>query len=165
MTKSQRDSGEQGRCLPVSIRGRSPGHDSGSQRPFRGYLQLAATVATEEIHRAFLGPFMEYKTFFHGHSYTGNALACAAACACLEVFETENTLEAIQPKIAFWPSALQRRLNPCLMLARVRQRGFMVGIELTEDRPTRADYPPELRMGARVDPECSETRCHSSAAW
>ncbi len=115
-----------------------------------GYLPLAATVATEEIHRAFLGPFMEYKTFFHGHSYTGNSLACAAACACLDVFETENTLEAIQPKIRLLAERLAAEIEPLPHVGEVRQCGFMVGIELTEDRSTRADYPPELRMGARV---------------
>ena len=115
-----------------------------------GYLPLAATVATEEIHRAFLGPFMEYKTFFHGHSYTGNALACAAACACLDVFETENTLEAIQPKIRLLAERLAAEIEPLPHVGEIRQCGFMVGIELTEDRSTRAEYPPELRMGARV---------------
>src|SRR5947209_20237301 len=58
-----------------------------------GYLPLAATLATEEIYSAFLAPFEEKRTFFHGHTYTGNPLACAAALANLALFESERTLE------------------------------------------------------------------------
>jgi adenosylmethionine-8-amino-7-oxononanoate transaminase len=115
-----------------------------------GYLPLAATLVTDQIHRAFLGQYEEYRTFFHGHSYTGNALACAAACACLDVFESENTLEAIQPKIRLLGERLAAEIDPLSHVGEIRQCGFMVGIELSENRALRADYPPELRMGARV---------------
>lgn len=115
-----------------------------------GYLPLAATLVTDEIYRAFLGPHTEYKTFFHGHSYTGNALACAAACACLDIFESENTLEAIQPKIGLLGERLAAEIEPLHHVGEIRQRGFMVGIELIEDTTLRTDYPPELRMGAQV---------------
>ena len=115
-----------------------------------GYLPLAATLVTDEIHRAFLGAYTEHKTFFHGHSYTGNALACAAACACLDVFESENTLEAIQPKIRLLAERLAADIEPMPHVGEIRQCGFMVGIELTEGRSVRVDYPPERRMGARV---------------
>ena len=73
-----------------------------------GYLPLAATLATEEIYRAFLGRYDEWKTFFHGHSYTGNPLGCAVALANLEVFRRERTLARLRPKIA----ALTRWLRP-----------------------------------------------------
>jgi adenosylmethionine-8-amino-7-oxononanoate aminotransferase len=95
-----------------------------------GYLPLAATFATERIYEGFLGRHDEYRTFFHGHTYTGNPLACAAAIATLDVFEEERTLESLQPKIEL----LARLLEPIAQLpsvAEVRQRGFMVGIELT----------------------------------
>jgi len=115
-----------------------------------GYLPLAATLVTDEIHRAFLGKRTEYKTFFHGHSYTGNALACAAACACLEIFEKEKVMENAQPKIALLSQALKEQIEPLPRVGEIRQCGFMVGIELVEDRATRRPYPPELRMGARV---------------
>src|SRR3954463_7492352 len=65
-----------------------------------GYLPLAATLATEQVYEGFLGAFEQFRTFFHGHTYTGNPLACAAALATLDVFEQERTLEALQPKIA-----------------------------------------------------------------
>ncbi len=115
-----------------------------------GYLPLAATLATEEIFSAFLGEYKEYKTFFHGHTYTGNPLGCAAALANLELFERENIVEKMQPQIAY----LQKRLNEEFVslthVSDVRQWGFMVGIELAEDQASRKKYPPEKRIGHRV---------------
>src|SRR3712207_4108565 len=64
-----------------------------------GYLPLAATLTTERVYEGFLGRFDEFRTFFHGHTYTGNPLACAAALASLDVFEEERTLERLAPKI------------------------------------------------------------------
>ncbi len=119
-----------------------------------GYLPLAATLTTEEIFRAFLGRHEEFKTFFHGHTYTGNPLACAAALANLDVFEKERTIEKLQPKIR----RLARRLAEIARLPHVgdiRQRGFMVGIELVEDVAANRAYPVEKRMGHRV---CLEAR-------
>ena len=107
-----------------------------------GYLPLAATLASEEIYAGFLGEFEQFRAFFHGHTYTGNPLACAAALATLALFEEERTLERLGPKIEL----LERLLEPLAVhpgVTEVRQRGFMVGIELTE-------YPVELRMGHRV---------------
>lgn len=115
-----------------------------------GYLPLAATMVSEKIYNAFLGAYGEYKAFFHGHSYTGNALACAAACACLDIFEEERTVDAVQPKIALLAEKLTAEIEPLTHVGEVRQRGFMVGIELVEDRASRTPYPLESRMGARV---------------
>jgi adenosylmethionine-8-amino-7-oxononanoate aminotransferase len=114
-----------------------------------GYLPLGATLATEEIYQAFLGDYAEWKTFFHGHSYTGNPLGCAAALANLEVFRKERTLARLRPRI----KALARFIRPLLKLSHVgevRQRGFMVGIELVQNRATRAPYPLPDRIGHRV---------------
>ncbi|HKT34146.1 MAG TPA: adenosylmethionine--8-amino-7-oxononanoate transaminase [Nitrospira sp.] len=117
-----------------------------------GYLPLAATLATEEIYQAFLGKYEEFKTFFHGHSYTGNPLGCAVALANLEIFRDEHTLTKLQPKI----SRLSRLLKPLMRLPHVgdiRQQGFMAGIELVRDRTTREAYPLESRIGHRVATE------------
>src|SRR5262249_59363952 len=65
-----------------------------------GYLPLAATLATEEVFAAFLAPYEEFRAFFHGHTYTGNALACAVGLASLAVVAEERTLERLQPKVA-----------------------------------------------------------------
>ncbi len=115
-----------------------------------GYLPLAATLATEEIYAAFLGKHTEYRTFFHGHSYTGNALACAAATAGLEIFEQERVLESSRPKIELLSNLLAEEITPLPQVGDVRQCGFMVGIELVQDKPRRQSFEPGLRMGARV---------------
>src|SRR4051794_4200486 len=94
-----------------------------------GYLPLAATLATERIYSGFLGRHEEFRTFFHGHTYTGNPLACAAGLATLRLFEQERTLETLAPKI----DLLGELLEPIAAMpgvAEVRRRGFMVGIEL-----------------------------------
>lgn len=114
-----------------------------------GYMPLAATLTTEDIYKAFLGTYEDFKTFFHGHSYTGNPLGCAVALANLEVFRKEKPLTKLRPKIA----ALARLLRPLGQLEHVgeiRQRGFMVGIELVQDRATKTAYPLAARAGHRV---------------
>jgi adenosylmethionine-8-amino-7-oxononanoate aminotransferase len=108
-----------------------------------GYLPLAATLAAERVYEAFLGEFQEFKTFFHGHTYTGNPLACAAALATLDVFEEERTLERLQPKIALLAELLDEHVAPLPAVREVRRRGFMVGIELVE-------FPLDARIGHQV---------------
>jgi adenosylmethionine---8-amino-7-oxononanoate aminotransferase len=113
-----------------------------------GYLPLAATLTTEEVYEGFLGAPAEAKTFFHGHTYTGNPVACAVALANLDIFRDERTIEALQPKIEL----LDRRLAEIAEMpgvAEVRSRGVMVGIDLGE-------HDPELRVGHRVTREARE---------
>src|SRR5918992_1514549 len=107
-----------------------------------GYLPLAATLATERIYQSFLGGHDEFKTFFHGHTYTGNPLACAAAHGCLDAFEQERTLVRLQPKIRLLTDLLAD-VAAMPEVAEVRHRGFMVGIDLGE-------HETALRMGHRV---------------
>ena len=114
-----------------------------------GYMPLAATLTTDEIYKAFLGKYEDFKTFFHGHSYTGNPLGCAVALANLEVFKKDKTLARLQPKI----KTMAQLLQPLWQLPHVgdiRQRGFMAGIELVEDKKTRKPYPLKARFGHRV---------------
>jgi adenosylmethionine---8-amino-7-oxononanoate aminotransferase len=108
-----------------------------------GYLPLAATLTTAEVYDAFLGEHHELKTFFHGHTYTGNPLACAAALATLDVFESERTLERLAPKIDLLGELLDELVAPLPTVAEVRRRGFMTGIELTA-------FPLAERMGHQV---------------
>lgn len=114
-----------------------------------GYLPLAATITTAEIYNAFLGDFSDLKTFFHGHSYTGNPLACAAALACLDIFEKERTLETLGPKIELLESFL-KDMSKLDHVGDVRNKGLMAGIELVKDKPAKEPYPWEDRMGWRV---------------
>jgi adenosylmethionine-8-amino-7-oxononanoate aminotransferase len=117
-----------------------------------GYLPLAATLATEAIFESFLGPFESRRTFFHGHTYTGNPLACAAATASLRLFRERKVLEGLPAKIA----ALARGLEPARAhrhVGEIRQRGLMVGIELVRDRATKEEWPYEARAGHQVTRE------------
>ena len=115
-----------------------------------GYLPLAATLTTEKIFSAYLGEYKEFKTFFHGHTYTGNPLGCAVALANLEVFAKENTIENMQPRSAY----LHKRLNEEFLrlphVSDVRQWGYMIGIELAQDKNDRKSYAPEQRIGYKV---------------
>jgi adenosylmethionine-8-amino-7-oxononanoate aminotransferase len=115
-----------------------------------GYLPLAATLATEEIFSTFLGEYQEYKTFFHGHTYTGNPLGCAAALANLELFERDHVVETMQPRITELRQRLEKDFLALAHVSDVRQWGYMVGIELVEDKTRRRNYPPEKRIGYKV---------------
>jgi adenosylmethionine---8-amino-7-oxononanoate aminotransferase len=113
-----------------------------------GYLPLAATVTTERVYEGFLGRFEEFRTFFHGHTFTGNPLACAAGVATLETFEREGTLDRLQPKIELLARLLDHRIDSLPGVAEVRQRGFMVGIELVE-QPAQARLGHQVALAAR----------------
>ena len=112
-------------------------------------MPLAVTLASEEIYTAFLGEFRELKTFFHGHSYTGNPLACAAALACLDIFEREETLKNLLPRI----DILEKRLREICELAHVgdvRNKGLMAVIELVKGKKTKEAYAWEDKIGWKV---------------
>jgi adenosylmethionine-8-amino-7-oxononanoate aminotransferase len=114
-----------------------------------GYLPLAATLATEEIYQQFLGEFQEFKAFFHGHTYTGNPLAAAAALASLDLFASDQVLANLQGKI----NLLANRLASMAAhphIGDIRQRGFMVGMELVKDKAGKEPFPVERRTGHRV---------------
>ncbi|MGH7803651.1 MAG: adenosylmethionine--8-amino-7-oxononanoate transaminase, partial [Candidatus Binatia bacterium] len=115
-----------------------------------GYLPLAATFATEEIFSAFLGRYEERKTFFHGHTYTGNPLACAAAIASLDLFAKERILDRVAATAARLGRLLDERIAPLRHVAEIRRWGMMVGIELLKDVERRAAYDSAERIGHRV---------------
>src|SRR5437773_1138857 len=99
-----------------------------------GYLPLAATLASEEVFAAFLGPYEEFRAFFHGHTYSGNPLGCAVALASLRLFREERTLERLAPKLARLRERLAAEIAPLEHVGDVRQQGVMVGIELVAER-------------------------------
>ena len=111
-----------------------------------GYLPLAATIATDEIYNAFVGEFKELKTFFHGHSYTGNPLACAAALACLDIFEKEETLRNLKPKIELIEGWL-KEISELSHVGDARNKGLMAGVELVKDKNTKEPYAWQKKMG------------------
>jgi adenosylmethionine-8-amino-7-oxononanoate aminotransferase len=114
-----------------------------------GYLPMAATLTTERIFEAFLGPPEEGRTFFHGHTYTGNALGAAAALATLEIFAREAVIEALQPKIARLTAELER-LRAVPAVGDIRQCGLAAGVELVRDRAAKASFPPGERRGMKA---------------
>jgi adenosylmethionine-8-amino-7-oxononanoate aminotransferase len=114
-----------------------------------GYLPLAVTLTTDEIYDAFLGEFRDLKTFFHGHSYTGNPLACAAAIACLDLIEQENVLENLRGKTRMLASWLKEILN-LRHVGDVRNIGLMAGVELVRNKKTKEPYDWAEKMGWRV---------------
>ena len=113
-----------------------------------GYMPLAATLASERIYEAFLGDHADLRTFFHGHTYTANPLACAAALATLDVFESERTLEALAPKIELFGELLDEFVAPLRCVGAIRRRGFMAGIEL-EGFPLAARIGHQVTLAAR----------------
>lgn len=116
-----------------------------------GYMPLAATLATEAIFSAFLGDFKELKTFFHGHTYTGNPLACAAALASLQVFSEEKTLDdsVYGPKAKKYSEGMQA-LEKLEHVGSVRYRGLMGGVEVVRNKATKEPYPFEARIGNEI---------------
>jgi len=118
-----------------------------------GYLPLAATLTTQRIFDAFLGKYEEYKTFFHGHTYTANPLACSAAIANLEIFRNEHVISKLQPKIKRLARELGR-MKAMRWVGDIRQLGLMAGIELVKNNLTGEDFDVELNVGAKVCEIC-----------
>lgn len=119
-----------------------------------GYLPVAATLATEAIHDSFLGRQEDLRTFFHGHTYTGNPLACAVAAANLDLMAERGTVAEAARRGAL----LGEGLAPLLRhprVAEVRRLGLMAGVQLALDPANRTPFPPEARAGTRV---CLEAR-------
>lgn len=113
-----------------------------------GYLPLAATLSTEKIFEAFVDAEGE-RTFYHGHSYTGNQLACAAAIASLDIFESDNVLERIKPRIEQLAAAAETFFE-LPVVGDVRQKGLMAAFELVQDSDFKKPFAPEKLVGAAV---------------
>lgn len=114
-----------------------------------GYLPLAATLTTETIFNAFLGELRESKTFFHGHTFTGNPVGCAVALANIEVIEQTQLIQHIQASARMLSGELEK-FKSLSHVGDIRQRGLMVGIELVRDKQTKAPYTLEENIGHQV---------------
>lgn len=120
-----------------------------------GYLPLAATLVTQPIYDVFLGEYETFKTFYHGHSYTGNPLGCEAALANLEIFENEKTLQKLKPKIELLGKDL-KNLSAQAHVGEIRQIGLIAAIELVRDKKTKETYSLSERRGLRVANEAKK---------
>ena len=121
-----------------------------------GYLPLAATVAGDHVYAAFLGARADRRTFFHGHTYTGNALAAAAGVASLDIFAADRVIEGLAAKTQRLAAALDA-LRDRPHVGDIRRRGLMVGIELVADRRNKSEYPYADAIGDKV---CAAVRSH-----
>jgi adenosylmethionine-8-amino-7-oxononanoate aminotransferase len=148
--------GRTGRMFACEHEGVSPDLMCAAKGITGGYLPLAATFATQRIYDAFLGEPWEGRTFYHGHTYTGNPLACAAALASLELFEKNDLVRIVAEKSQRLAEML-RPLNDLPHVGDIRQKGFMVGIELVRDKATRRPFDARRRIGAEV---CTKIRRH-----
>jgi len=114
-----------------------------------GYLPLAVTLTTEKVYRGFLGPYASLRTFFHGHSYTGNPLACAVALENLAILRREQVLQRLQPKIRFFERELEK-FRSLSHVGEVRRFGLIAGIELVQDKKSKRPYPWEAGIGIKI---------------
>jgi adenosylmethionine-8-amino-7-oxononanoate aminotransferase len=122
-----------------------------------GYLPVAATLATDAVYQSFLGRYEEYRHFFHGHTYTGNPLGCAAALATLRLLADGRIIGDVPRKAAVLREALASVENHP-NVGEIRQAGLMCGVELVADRASRACFASDRRVGYRV---CLAMRRHA----
>jgi adenosylmethionine-8-amino-7-oxononanoate aminotransferase len=141
--------GRTGRMFACDHEGVSPDLMALAKSMTAGLLPLAATLASERVFEAFLGPVEAGRQLFHGHSYTGNALGCAAVLANLEIFEEERVLERVE-RLAEHLGHRLAELHRLQAVGDIRQRGLMVGVELVSDRATKAPFDPADRVGHLV---------------
>ncbi len=114
-----------------------------------GYLPLSVTLTTDAVYKAFLGRYDEFKAFFHGHTYSANPLACAAALGNLEAFRRRKTLAKLKRSIRVFSAELHR-LRALPHVGDIRQKGLMAGIELVKDRTTKRPYAAAEKRGHAV---------------
>lgn len=115
-----------------------------------GYLPLAATMTTDEIFNAFLDEPAAGKTFYHGHTYTGNPLGCAAALASLRLFDINDVLGNVRTIGTRLHERLNQFAQHCRCVGEVRQRGTMIGIELVKDRDSKQPFSADIRLGQQI---------------
>ena len=141
--------GRTGKMFAVEHDGVTPDFICVSKGITGGYLPLAVTATTNEIYNSFLGKYEEFKTFFHGHSYTANPLACAAAISVADIFKKDKILQKLQPKIKYLKKELSS-LAKHPKVGNVRHSGVMAGIEIVKDKKTGEAYDFKLKTGARL---------------
>lgn len=114
-----------------------------------GYLPLAVTLTTEDIYQAFYDEYATLKAFLHSHSYTGNPLACALAVEVLKIFEEENILEGMQPRMQVLDEA-RARFEAHPHVGEMRRCGLVAAIEMVQDKEQKTGYPWQQRRGYRL---------------
>ena len=141
--------GRMGRMFACELEDVTPDFMAVSKGITGGYLPLAATLTTERVYEGFLGAFKDRRTFYHGHTYTGNPLACAGALASLDLLEKRGALEEIRRKIHRFGNLLQS-FYTIDRVGDIRQAGLVAGIELVDDPASKRPFPWEARTGHQV---------------
>lgn len=119
-----------------------------------GYLPVAATLTKDKIYNAFLGEYTDYKTFYHGHTYTGNQLGCAASIANIDLMKKNKTIENVKKVSKYFDEKLTKLFNSSSFIGEIRQRGVMIGIEIVKNKETKQSYDPGLMIGHNIIMEC-----------
>ena len=114
-----------------------------------GYLPLAATMATQRIFDAFLGDPSEHKTFYHGHTYTGNALGCAAGLASLELFAENNIIDSLDEKLELIDEYFAK-FKELPHVGDVRHKGLMCAVEVVKDKSTGESFEASKLVGSKL---------------
>ncbi|MDE3839179.1 adenosylmethionine--8-amino-7-oxononanoate transaminase [Bacillus methanolicus] len=141
--------GRTGRLFACNHEGVTPDILTAGKGLTGGYLPVAITVTTDDIYEAFLGDHEELKTFFHGHSYTGNQLGCAVAIANINLIEKKNLIHEVERKSQYIANRLHE-FRQLYHVGDIRQKGFMIGLELVVDRNTKETYKWSERIGVKV---------------
>lgn len=141
--------GRTGRMFAMEHAGVHPDFLCLSKGLTAGYLPMGATLTTEEVYRAFYDDYSRGKTFFHGHTYTGNPLAAAAALASLDIFEEEDVLAGVGTKAARLQKE-KERFREIELVGDVRGLGMVAAFELVQDRVSGTPFPAHLRVGRQV---------------
>ncbi|MFM2007511.1 MAG: hypothetical protein RLZZ09_3166 [Pseudomonadota bacterium] len=114
-----------------------------------GYLPLSCVLTTDDVYAGFYDEYVNQRAFLHSHSYTGNALACSAALATLDLFNRDNTLIRNR-ELSAQMTAATASLIDHPHVAEVRQTGMILAIEMVKDKPSREPYPWQERRGLKV---------------
>jgi adenosylmethionine-8-amino-7-oxononanoate aminotransferase len=115
-----------------------------------GYLPLCAVLTGEDVYRAFYDQFETLKAFLHSHSYTGNPLACRAALATLDIFESDDVLAANHGRARVLQEALSEAFDDHPQIGDIRQHGMIAAVEMCRDGDRRNPFPWQERRGLRV---------------
>lgn len=115
-----------------------------------GYMPMAIAVTTQKIYDAFYSDYLEGKAFMHSHTYSGNPLACSAACAVLDILEEEKIIEKANEKALYFTQKIKEKFANHPNVGDIRHIGLINAIELVEDRATKKGFDSKLRVGYQI---------------
>ncbi|MDO4534587.1 MAG: aminotransferase class III-fold pyridoxal phosphate-dependent enzyme, partial [Clostridium perfringens] len=115
-----------------------------------GYMPIAVVMATNDIYNCFYGDYEKMNGFFHSHTYSGNAMACAIAVESIKIFEEENILEKNKEKAKYLEKKVVETFKDDKWVGDIRQMGLIVAIELVEDKESKKAFDWKKRVGFEI---------------